>query len=85
MQPETFDPERFANNQSHYPNFMPFSSGPRNCIGQTFAKVEMRAVMSTVAKYYNWKLDPAKPVEAMWAVTQKPKNGMFIFLSKRQK
>jgi cytochrome P450 len=83
--PETFDPERFANNQSHYPNFMPFSSGPRNCIGQTFAKVEMRAVMSTVAKYYNWKLDPAKPVEAMWAVTQKPKSGMFIFLSKRQK
>eukprot|EP00029_Vermamoeba_vermiformis_P013765 TRINITY_DN8693_c0_g1_i1.p1 TRINITY_DN8693_c0_g1~~TRINITY_DN8693_c0_g1_i1.p1 ORF type:complete len:500 (-),score=124.07 TRINITY_DN8693_c0_g1_i1:58-1524(-) len=82
--PERFNPERFANNQSRYPHFMPFSSGPRNCIGQTFAKVEMRAVLSTMAKYDEWKLDETKPVVPVFAVTQKPKDGVFVYLTPRQ-
>jgi cytokinin trans-hydroxylase len=82
-EPEKFDPTRFANNQSHYPKFLPFSAGPRNCIGQTFAKVEMRAVLSTMAKYFSWKLDETKEVIPTYAVTQKPEHGLFVFLTPR--
>ncbi|XP_061122567.1 cytochrome P450 4F3 [Syngnathus typhle] len=47
--PHEFDPQRFeAINQegrsSHA--FIPFSSGPRNCIGQKFALAELRVVVS---------------------------------------
>jgi len=32
----------------------------------------MRAVLATMAKYFDWKLDETKKVVATYAVTQKP-------------
>lgn len=31
VQHNEFNPNRFANNQAHFPKYVPFSSGPRNC------------------------------------------------------
>ena len=36
-----FKPERFADSIDNY-NYMPFSVGPRNCIGQIFAIVNIK-------------------------------------------
>ncbi|KAK5616476.1 hypothetical protein CRENBAI_010039 [Crenichthys baileyi] len=46
--PHEFDPLRFerTNTQSHTHGFIPFSSGPRNCIGQKFAMAELRVVVA---------------------------------------
>nr|QLC36647.1 cytochrome P450 4F128 [Kryptolebias hermaphroditus] len=47
--PHEFDPLRFdpANTRSHSSHaFIPFSSGPRNCIGQKFAMAELRVVVA---------------------------------------
>ena len=49
--PESFKPERFLGN---YPRdaFIPFSGGPRGCIGRGFAETEAVAVLSMIVSRY---------------------------------
>lgn len=47
--PHEFDPQRFdpANTNARSSSaFIPFSAGPRNCIGQRFALAELRVVVA---------------------------------------
>ncbi|XP_053951786.1 cytochrome P450 4d1 isoform X2 [Anastrepha ludens] len=52
----TFKPERFdTSNDSKKINpysFIPFSAGPRNCIGQRFAILEVKSVVANVLRHF---------------------------------
>ncbi|XP_065361588.1 cytochrome P450 4d1-like [Calliphora vicina] len=55
-EPNTFKPERFemiytTDKRSAYA-YIPFSAGPRNCIGQKFAMLEIKTVLANVLRHY---------------------------------
>ncbi|KAJ1655328.1 hypothetical protein IWQ61_004905 [Dispira simplex] len=58
--PDTFRPERFVDLQDpkdgRMSPYLPFGSGPRQCIGKNFAMLEARVVTSMMLRKYKWTL-----------------------------
>jgi len=53
--PLTFKPERWMNvKEASFPihAYIPFSFGPKNCIGQKFAMLQMKTLISKVIRHY---------------------------------
>lgn len=86
--PLRFDPERFAPGADagrHRFAYFPFGGGPRVCIGNTFALMEARLVLATLAQAYRMRLAPGHPVEAQGLITLRPRHGMKMILEPRGK
>lgn len=63
--PEGFDPERFSPERSagqHKFAYLPFLSGPRKCIGDTFALTEMQLALPVIFQHFRLSSIPGYPV-----------------------
>lgn len=48
--PDNFLPERMS--QRHYYSFIPFSAGPRSCVGRKYAMLKLKVLLSTIIRNY---------------------------------
>ncbi|XP_068458853.1 cytochrome P450 2F2-like [Clinocottus analis] len=77
--PNEFNPENFLNDQGEFVKpeaFMPFSAGPRMCLGEGLARMELFLIMVTLLRKFKftWPEDAGEPdYTPMYGVTLTPK------------
>jgi cytochrome P450 len=84
--PEQFIPERWEGNlHKTIPRFayFPFSFGPRQCIGNSFALMEAHLVLATIAQQFRFRLLPGHPVIPLASITLRPRQGLHVTTESR--
>jgi len=84
--PDLFDPDRwttkFSDKLPKYAYF-PFGGGPRQCIGNYFAMMEIVLLLATIGRRFRLSLAPDQRVEVWPAMSLRPKNGIKVVVSER--
>ena len=84
--PGRFLPERFSEEESKKrPKncFHPFGLGPRTCIAETFARMEMKIFLVLFLRRYEFSYDNRISWELLATVTLRPKNGLYLKIRPR--
>ncbi|XP_048127206.1 carotene epsilon-monooxygenase, chloroplastic isoform X2 [Rhodamnia argentea] len=87
---EEFVPERFYT-EGPLPNetntdfrFIPFSGGPRKCVGDQFAMLEAIVALAIVVERMNFELVPDQNISMTTGATIHTTNGLYMRVSLRQ-
>ncbi|XP_051892533.1 cytochrome P450 4V2-like [Pristis pectinata] len=87
--PEEFRPERFMPENSSKMNpyaFIPFSGGPRNCIGQKFAIIEEKVILSSILRRFQVEAKQScDDIHPVGELILHPRDGIWIELHHRTK
>ena len=81
--PDTFKPERwFDNKQLSKGEYFPFLFGKRQCIGKEFALMEMRIVLTKIAKKFDLELINDQ-VSYVGGMSYRPKDPISIYVKNK--
>jgi cytochrome P450 len=81
-EPDRFNPDRFRPDNSRHRHRLatiPFSAGPRNCIGEHFARIEMQIHLMTIARYLRMRYIPSRPIELEAGVNLRSKYDFIMY------
>jgi cytochrome P450 len=74
--PSRFDPELKA--ERHRCAYMPFSTGPRSCIGGSFSMIEVKTMLATLLTHARFDLPDHELPLPLARITLRPKRGLKL-------
>ena len=85
--PDTFDPDRFSRDEEKEAirtAYMPFSEGPRVCLGASFAMQEGAIILAMLARHFEITPVEGHVPKPIARLSLRSENGVFVRLAKRQ-
>jgi len=82
-QPDQFIPNRWNDPNLNKEAYMPFGAGPRLCIGEHFAMMEMQLILTEIVNRWDYVLHSKNVVEKP-LVTLRPGSEILITISERR-
>jgi cytochrome P450 len=85
--PEQFRPERFAAESHagrHRYAFIPFSAGPRHCVGETFAIYEMAIHLYYAARAFQLRSPRSGPLELEARINLRVREDLLMTIKRRR-
>ncbi|KAJ8772721.1 hypothetical protein K2173_027898 [Erythroxylum novogranatense] len=79
---DEFIPERFSEPRKHLSAFFPWGLGPRTCVGQNLAMVEVKIALSMIFRRYSFTLSPTYVHAPIMILTVQPQNGAPLILQR---
>jgi cytochrome P450 len=79
-EPYKFKPERWLSIHPSAYEFMPFSAGPRYCIGTSLAMMQLKIALTMLLKRFRFTLKPGTKVDCTGFNSIRPKNGLPMIL-----
>lgn len=79
-QPNSFQPDRWLTCRPGPNEFLPFSAGPRMCLGAGFAMLEMKVVLTILLQRWRPVLRPGCRVDLGGLMVSQPKHGLPMTL-----
>lgn len=84
--PHRFRPERFLERPPETYTFLPWGGGRRRCLGQHFALLEMRILLTTLLREAEIvPVDTPLPIARRRSITVSPRDGAVVTLRARQR
>lgn len=82
----TFRPERYLDDEKPLHPFsnVAFSAGPRNCIGQKFAILEMKSTLAALLRHFKFHEAKAPQPVPVAELILKSSNGINVIIEKRK-
>jgi cytochrome P450 len=84
--PDAFEPERWASESvQRLPKYayFPFGGGPRQCIGNYFAMMEIVLLLATIGQRFRFSVADGQKVEVLPVLSLRPKNGIKVVVEER--
>lgn len=86
-EPDKFIPERFHNDAAVERQkfaYIPFGAGPRNCLGDEIAMLEMQMHIAYMLKHFEITLNSTDQIELEADVNLRPKNHLLLKITPRK-
>ncbi|HEX8358984.1 MAG TPA: cytochrome P450 [Longimicrobium sp.] len=82
-QPARFNPARWLDRRPDAYEYLPFSAGPRACLGASFAMLEMKLVLALILRRFHLSPPPGTTVDPGGMMLLSPRRGLPMDVAAR--